>query len=260
MYDDPIQFVFNKGTHQYLGLKVLNTLLNSADGGLITLHPNFNRRYKFQKVYLTNGSPSDRILPKWQRNNKYNHSNDEEGISAVWVGKTDLEDGMRILIDSLDQTDVRVNVNVFGFPYKRSKAYAQKMSVDDAIHFHGNVCHDKLVSHLYESDVGLCILPRREDWLYSYPIKIGEYMSAGIIPVVSDFPGINRMVGSVGYKINPVPKELSMTFERISRLDAEKRRELQQNSRNRAETISWQEIRNEMAVGLEKLLSSQSEP
>jgi len=256
MYDDPSQFAFNEGAHHHFGIKVLNFLLNSSDGGLITLHPNFSQNYKFEKIYLMNGSPSDRVIPPSNHEEGRFKSNKEDGISAVWLGKTGIKDGMRILIDSLNQVDVHVDVDVFGTPYERSKTYAEEKSVDDALHFHGYVPHDELVKNLYKWDVGLCILPRREDWLYSYPIKVGEYMSAGMVPVVSDFPGINRMVGSAGFKVDPIPEELSSTLEEISNLDSKEWQEMSKNSRDRAETIAWRGIREEMVVGLKQLLST----
>lgn len=259
IYDDPSQLVFNNGIHHHFGVAVLEHLLNSAEAGLITLHPDFSQEYDFEKVYLMNGCSYNRITPGWHGYEKGIGSSDGASISAVWVGKTDIDQGMRILIESLYQTDAHVVVNVFGEPYAQSKAYAQEKGVDNAVHFHGDVSHEVIINHLREADVGLCILPRREDWLYSYPIKIGEYLSAGLIPVASDFPAINRLMGTVGFKIDPVPSQLSTVFEEISNLDSRERQKMYKNSRDRAEAIAWRDIRDEMVRGLKKVLSSTAE-
>lgn len=75
------------------------------------------------------------------------------------------------------------------------------------------------VNMLYEEAiVGLCILKPIENYYYSKPIKIYEYMAAGLPYVCSDFPGWRKVAQESGAGICIDPQNIPQIREVIERL------------------------------------------
>ncbi len=87
----------------------------------------------------------------------------------------------------------------------------------------------KKVNELYgKSVVGLCILKPIENYYYSQPIKMYEYMAAGIPFICSDFPGWKQVVNDSGAGICVNPDDISSITEAINYL---------LNNRNEAQSM-----------------------
>ena len=69
--------------------------------------------------------------------------------------------------------------------------------------------------------VGLCILKPIENYYYSQPIKMYEYMAAGIPFICSDFPGWRKVAeeSQAGFCVDPSDTELIRAMIRKLLLD-----------------------------------------
>ena len=94
----------------------------------------------------------------------------------------------------------------------------ERCDVGDKVHYTGKL--DRAgVNGLYGSAVaGLCILKPIENYFYSQPIKMYEYMAAGIPFVCSDFPGWKVVAEESGAGICVESENCDMIAEAINEL------------------------------------------
>ena len=91
------------------------------------------------------------------------------------------------------------------------------------------------VNELYgNSVIGLCILKPIENYYYSQPIKMYEYMAAGIPFICSDFPGWKKIADESGAGICVDPMRIDAISQAISDLltGREKAQEMGEKGRN----------------------------
>ena len=93
------------------------------------------------------------------------------------------------------------------------------------------------VNKLYGSAIaGLCILKPIENYYYSQPIKVYEYMAAGIPYICSDFPGWRKLAEESGAGIC-VDTENVMEISKTIELLLKDRNFAQQMGRNGREYV-----------------------
>lgn len=66
--------------------------------------------------------------------------------------------------------------------------------------------------------VGLCILKPIENYYYSKPIKVYEYMAAGLSYICSDFPGWRKVAEESGARTCVIPEDVEGIRSSILRL------------------------------------------
>ena len=77
----------------------------------------------------------------------------------------------------------------------------------------------KGVNDLYgKAIVGLCILKPIENYFYSKPIKVYEYMAAGLPYICSDFPGWRKVAEESGAGICVDPANIADVHKAIVHL------------------------------------------
>ena len=79
------------------------------------------------------------------------------------------------------------------------------MEIEGGIRYIGQISR-KGVNELYGNAIaGLCILKPIENYYYSQPIKVYEYMAAGIPYICSDFPGWRKLAeeSNAGICVDP---------------------------------------------------------
>lgn len=90
------------------------------------------------------------------------------------------------------------------------------------------------INMLYgQAIAGLCILKPIENYYYSQPIKMYEYMAAGLPFVCSDFPGWRAIVEESQAGVCVDPNDTKLIGETISELlsDREKAQQMGKNGR-----------------------------
>jgi glycosyltransferase involved in cell wall biosynthesis len=236
VYDDPRQIYFNKPQfiHSLL-TRVLYRLLRRADRAVHTIHPNFPRLAGQDRRFALNGAATDviEVEPKPAR----------DPLRCIWVGNPWLDRGMKPVLRAMDRLDNGVKLDVYGRAYKEAASYAERLGVMRDVTFHGRKSHGDVLEAMGSAHVGLSTYPYREDWFYSYPIKIGEYLASGTIPLASDFPGARAVASGAGVYTNPKAEAIAERLRRLCNIDEKRFSDMQGSCRRRAEAISWREER-----------------
>ena len=79
------------------------------------------------------------------------------------------------------------------------------MTTEDGVQYIGRINHEEVNSLYGRSVVGLCILLPTKNYFYSQPIKMYEYMAAGIPFICSDFPSWKKVAedSGAGFCVDP---------------------------------------------------------
>jgi glycosyltransferase involved in cell wall biosynthesis len=104
------------------------------------------------------------------------------GTLATWSG-------VHVTINALPgilkrAPEVRFRVIGRGFCDSELRALARERGVEAAVDFLGPKRHDELPALYGECSVGMAVFPANELMRYSFPLKVSEYLAAGL-PVVS---------------------------------------------------------------------------
>jgi hypothetical protein len=243
LYDDPFQGIYNSklSNHQIIG-RLKQKLIKSAPRGVNTLHPDAQNQAGKQRFYCINGAPIENVRPKYPTL--------EPPLKIVLAGKTKLEKGMDIVINGLRKTDSQVYLDAFGETNKNTRNYAKDAGVRNYINFHGNTHHSDVINSIINAHVGICILPDRPDWRFHYPIKVGEYLAAGTIPLVTNLPGLRKMCQSSAEYVDPLGKEVSERLDRLAKYSTKNFKERAYEARARGEKLSWKSVRKKFAQKL----------
>jgi glycosyltransferase involved in cell wall biosynthesis len=237
VYDDPTQILLNRPDSQFhkFGVPILKRLLNRADAGYNVLHPDSENTFGQEITYGINGAPTAHIKPKSKP--------DYPPLHCIVVGKTEPHQGMELLLPALAMVENPIHIDIFGEPFDESLTLAREFGVKDSVTFHGNQPHSTVVESIATAHVGLSVLPRRTDWMYSYPIKIGEYLAGGVIPVATDLLGTRRIGGDACYYVNPDPKQIATSLDEIATMDEDRFQQCSTDCRQQAERIAWTDER-----------------
>lgn len=242
IYDDPLQLSIRRSAfspHQITS-RVLLRILDNADVGISTLHPDGPRSHLGRSTrFALNGSPVSSIHPGTKLSRPPLH--------CVWVGKTEVGWGIELLLTSLSDIQEEIIVDVYGTPDSGAKSLATELGVHEQIQFHGTVSHEQVRTAIENAHVGLCVLTPYADFKYSFPIKVGEYLAGGTIPLVSNFPGIRMIARNAGIYIEPNPLDLTTALEKLATTSDNEMDFLADTARRRAEAISWKNERERFA-------------
>ena len=104
-----------------------------------------------------------------------------------YVGSITEERGIAELLKALEEIDARLNlVGSFGTEELRNRMI--KMPAWRKVNETGMLGRTEVVKIIAQSKIGLSVLRELPNYVNAYPIKIFEYMAAGIPVVASDFP------------------------------------------------------------------------
>lgn len=108
--------------------------------------------------------------------------------AICYVGGISEARGIFDLLDALQLTN-GVYLNLAGsFHSAVEEARAKAHPAWERVHFHGQLGRKDLSTVLNVSQVGICVLHPLPNHIESLPIKLFEYMQAGLPVVASDFP------------------------------------------------------------------------
>lgn len=253
VYDDPRQPLLTdpKAITHRARLPVLMSILNRADLGYNVLHPTAEKTFGKTIEYGINGAPIETITPAPKPS--------RPPLKGVVVGKTAPDQGLHLLIHALRSVEHSIHVDVYGEPFKESRQLAVTAGVDDMLTFHGWVEHDTVIEAIRGAHVGLSVLPPRLDWSVSYPIKVGEYLAAGTLPLVTDLPATRKLAGDTCFVVDPEPKQIASTLDELSIIDEETFQQYCQSCRDRAIEVNWSDERERFATAVYGQLSTSSD-
>ncbi|WP_254545820.1 glycosyltransferase [Halomarina pelagica] len=244
IYDDPTQYLLANPesiTHR-LRLPVLKYLLNRADIGYNVLHPTSPNTFGTEIEYGINGAPVEVFAPRKKAS--------RPPLQCVVVGKTEPEQGIDLLMRALRLVEGPVHVDIYGEPIEASRKLAVKYDLNDVVTFHGWEPHETIIEAVSRAHVGLSLLPRRTDWTYSYPIKIGEYLAAETLPVATGLPATRRLAGDAGIYVAPDPEEIADQLDALASIDDEQFLSYRQTCRQQAKKIDWADERERFVAAI----------
>ncbi len=125
---------------------------------------------------------------------------------------------------------------------ERLEAYTRFFGVD--ADFRGAVAHSQIMEHLKGSAIAVAPYPLVEDaQSYFSPLKIYEYMAAGLPIIASDIGQARSVLDSVGVLVPPSRPDLLASALDSLVMDPERRRALGRAARIRAEREhSWERV------------------
>lgn len=244
VYDDPRQYIYQNGKINIhtVSARLLSLAMNRADRAVHTLHPATAKQYTDERRFAINGAPVDNITPSFNGGQ----------LRAVYVSSHSA--GLELVLQAMAISDVSTHLDVY-CPSSDIETTAATLGVESHVSFHGIRPHQEVISAIVSADIGYCMLPDRPDWHYSFPIRIGEYLAAGTIPVASQFPGIRALVRDAGLLCSPTEAGVADALTSLADLDPDALEERKRRARRRAEQIPWKREREWFA---KQVLSSNS--
>jgi glycosyltransferase involved in cell wall biosynthesis len=97
------------------------------------------------------------------------------------------------------------------------------------------------------ADIAYCVLPPRTDWRYAPPIKVGEALAGGTVPLLSDFPGNHQLAADAGEYVDPDENAITGRIDQLAGLSDAEFRAKGEAARARGEEVSWSKIRREFS-------------
>lgn len=156
--------------------------------GLVTATPTINKR--FSTIHLNsvvvNNYPLQDELAQASRVEWNQRSN-----SVAYVGGVSEERGIREMLAAMELLPPQMNVKLeLAGPLSSSKLYSELASGQFWRHVNWNRTLDRkgISSLLGRVRVGLAVAHPEPNLLFSQPVKLFEYMAAGIPVIASDFP------------------------------------------------------------------------
>lgn len=113
---------------------------------------------------------------------------EESGWQVAYVGGLAEIRGIREIVDCAAEMEAeRVSFVVAGHFMSPEFEAEMKAKASGNLRFTGSLNRDEISELLAASDVGLVTLHPTQNYLYSYPVKLFEYMAASLPVIASDF-------------------------------------------------------------------------
>jgi len=127
------------------------------------------------------------------------------------------------------------------------------------VRFLGWMQPEDVYAHLAKADIGLVCLHPEPRFIVAWPVKLFEYMAAGLPVVASNFPLWKEIVegNECGLTVDPLnPKEIAQAIEYLLG-HPELRQKMGENGRRAVvEKYNWEKESNELLALYERLLKS----
>jgi len=148
--------------------------------------------------------------------------------------------GVDVLLRAAVRLDADVRVLIVGDGPERSKleALAGELRIADRVVFTGAVPHHAVPEHLAAMTVGAAPYVLQTDFYFS-PLKLVEYLAAGLPVVASEQGDLARLVGKAGLMVRPDdPAELAEAIDKVLS-DPALRRAMHFAARRHAAGMTW---------------------
>ena len=125
----------------------------------------------------------------------------------IYVGEVSEERGILEAVKAFEMVlreGYRVELKLIG-PMKIDKKSIAHAIQNEHIEMTGFLNREDVFRYIRRSDVGLCLLHPKENFLNSYPVKIFEYMACGIPVIASDFDTFKNFIerNHCGFNLDP---------------------------------------------------------
>lgn len=175
------------------------------------------------------------------------HGIPPDSFVAVYQGGLVRNRGLEMLVkDVAEAVGKRAKDVVFVIAGEGDLKAALEKNASENVVFTGHLAYPDLIKLLSVSDVGLILFQPSPNNLIGTPNKLFEYMAIGLPSIVSDFPGIGKIVAGKNCCIAVDPTKPTEIVEAVMRLYSD--RELGETLGKRAKSMmsdySWAKQEN----------------
>ena len=208
--------------YAYILYYLSSKTIGFADKIIIALHPDSIKPYvrRKQKVIpICNGIGGDVVSSIRRKTLTQELPGEGQAFSIVYVGHIRLDRGLDVMMAAFSKLrDMNIKLILIGFMEKnREIVYSdiQRYALADKVEIYENLPHDKVMSRLVQAEAAIYPFSDKEELKWIYPIKIFEYMSAGLPIISSDLPGVKSILADDAYYF--VPDNAGSLYDAIIR-------------------------------------------
>lgn len=184
----------------------------------------------------------------------------KEQTSLIYTGAISITRGILEMIEAIHLSANEINTKlILVGKFTPNSLYnkVQGMLGWKYVTYEGSCSYKDVVKKYTEASIGLVVLHPTKAYLESYPIKLFEYMAAGLPVIASDFPLWREIIESskCGLLVNPLdPDEIAKAIKHL--LDCpDLATELGRNGRRAAvEKYSWENEEKKLLALYKKIL------
>ncbi|WP_323191238.1 glycosyltransferase family 4 protein [Halostella sp. PRR32] len=178
-------------------------------------------------------------------------SDERESVSVVYVGPVLLERGIGTLLDAvtaLPKDCPPLSITLVGEANKETREAVsewQENTGDHTVRLTGRLSHDAAMEHLRTSDIGVCLLSTEvRNYNFAYPIKVFEYMAAGVAIVCTRTVGTEQILNDGENGLLVESDDTDDVADALSRLvrEEELRSRLSSEAQKTVREYRWSEI------------------
>ncbi len=219
--------------------------------GIITVTPTIAKRFPSKKISLVRNypyQPEDKLLDLEQYRNR---SND-----LIYIGSITENRGLPEMVSAALEEQCTLTL-IGNMPVDLQNAFQTWKGDYNKLQHIKWMPSPQLNSFLDNSKIGLLLLHPTPTFLTSYPLKMFEYMAAGLPIIASDFPEWKDLIKRYNCGISVNPLDINAIKEAINYLlqHPEKAYELGQNGMNAINNhMNWENESQNLLKTYQKLL------
>jgi glycosyltransferase involved in cell wall biosynthesis len=185
---------------------------------IIAATPYIASRFKNHNVVYIGANFPDLEIFNSLENSKFQKTKSEPFI-LIYAGGLEKIRGIKEIVEALSMVNPKYNIKLklFGkFSEKKFDEEVKKLKGWEKVEYFGWIPLKEVYKEIKNSDVGLICLHPIKRYMVSLPLKMFEYMAAGISVIVSNFPLWKEIIEkeNCGICVDPLnPKEIAKAVE-----------------------------------------------
>jgi glycosyltransferase involved in cell wall biosynthesis len=229
------------------GWRSAERVVSAAADGIVAATPSIATRFPARKTVLVRNYPTAEEAEQF-----VGGPHAERPPNALYLGGVTAIRGARELAAAIGRVPEPARLVLAG-PVDAGLEFGPRAEL------HGSLDREGVAALLRQARVGLLVLQPVEAHLQSLPIKLFEYMAAGIPVVASDFPLWRELIGEAGVLVEP--QDVGAIAHAIEQLLADPARAEAMGRAGReavAERFSWEPEGERLLSLYERLGSSRA--
>jgi glycosyltransferase involved in cell wall biosynthesis len=173
-------------------VKKVEKIVSSRLDAIVTATPDISQRFR-QYNPNTVTVQNFPLFAEWEGQVSHRADTESQTINLVYVGSITRPRGIVEMVKVMEEinkrTDKRIELLLGGkFSPSELQNDVSKLGGWQYVNFLGWLSREQVKEVLSRSHIGLVLIHPEPRYMVSYPVKLFEYMSAGIPVVASDFP------------------------------------------------------------------------